>query len=78
MDDRVVDILQRIYDSEINYRIEAFWDGGWIAYLGDEANGFKACSNWCDSFEKMVIELVGLVRKYYPESEFSKWFRSNF
>ena len=33
-------ILQALYDSEINCRIESFWDGGWIGWLGDEQNGF--------------------------------------
>ena len=29
------DILQALYDSEINCRIESFWDGGWTGWLGD-------------------------------------------
>ena len=35
------DILQALYDSEINCRIEIFWEGGWTAWLGDDMNGFR-------------------------------------
>ena len=34
--------LQRIYDSEINLRIDWLWDGGIRVALGDEMNGFVA------------------------------------
>jgi hypothetical protein len=34
--------LQKIYDSEINIRIDWLWDGGIDVWLGDELNGFAA------------------------------------
>jgi hypothetical protein len=34
--------LQRIYDSEINIRIDWFWDGGVTLRLGDEIGGYLA------------------------------------
>jgi hypothetical protein len=34
--------LQKIYDSEINVRINWFWDGGIEVHLGDEMNGYVA------------------------------------
>ena len=34
--------LQRIYDSEINVRIDWLWDGGIDVRLGDELNGYLA------------------------------------
>jgi hypothetical protein len=37
--------LQRIYDSEINIRIDWLWDGGIDVYLGDVANGYVAYEN---------------------------------
>jgi len=33
--------LQEIYDSEINYSISTFWDGGFNIKIGDETNGFE-------------------------------------
>jgi hypothetical protein len=36
------DIFQRLYDSEINFRISCFWDGGFDVKLGDEMNGYLA------------------------------------
>ncbi len=38
----VEEVLTGLYASEINLRLEAFWDGGWTWYLGDEMNGFLA------------------------------------
>jgi hypothetical protein len=34
--------LQRLYDSEINFELSCFWDGGFIWKLGDSANGYAA------------------------------------
>jgi hypothetical protein len=34
--------LQELYDREINFKIETFWDGGFDVALGDQANGYKA------------------------------------
>jgi hypothetical protein len=36
------DVLQRLYDSEINARIEWVWDGGVQWRLGDASNGYGA------------------------------------
>jgi hypothetical protein len=38
-------IEQQLYDSEINFEIAAFWDGGFIVKLGDPLNGYKAEAN---------------------------------
>ena len=36
------EILQRLYDSEINLHIGRIWDGGVTWQLGDKHNGWKA------------------------------------
>jgi hypothetical protein len=36
------DVLQSLYDREINYSISTFFDEGFTVALGDEMNGFKA------------------------------------
>ena len=35
------ELLNALYASEINCRIESFFDDGWIGWLGDATNGFK-------------------------------------
>jgi hypothetical protein len=34
--------LQALYDAEVNFAIETFWDAGFKAKLGDALNGFVA------------------------------------
>jgi len=41
------ELIHRIYDSEINFKIQCFWDTGFDVYLGDELNGFKDKSLQC-------------------------------
>ena len=66
-----MEILQALYDSEINFTIGTFWDGGFDWKLGDLMNGFKdqGCS---DTFEKAVGELKAAAISHYPDSEFTK------
>jgi hypothetical protein len=35
-------ILQRLYDSEVNFRLAGFYDAGFDVQLGDALNGFIA------------------------------------
>ncbi len=37
----LVDVLARLYRSEINVSISTFWDMGWEVKLGDELNGYR-------------------------------------
>jgi hypothetical protein len=63
-------VLQRLYDSEINFVIEAFYDAGFYVKLGDEMNGFEAegrCPTWADVEEW----LTGMARIHYPTSHFA-------
>jgi len=41
MSERWAETLQAMYDSEINFSISTFWDGGFDWKLGDAMNGFK-------------------------------------
>ena len=43
--DRFMSIPQRLYDSEINFSLTCFWDGGFDVKLGDTMNGFRAETN---------------------------------
>lgn len=69
-----MNILQKLYDSEINFSINSFWDGGFCVQLGDDLNGFVAetiLHEW-DKVEPWL--LVNAVR-HYPESDFVKNYR---
>jgi hypothetical protein len=67
-------VLQDLYDSEINARVEWFYDGGFSVSIGDMLNGWKASQNL-----RTLIEAVDWLRteavKRYPESAFAKKYR---
>ena len=63
-------IMQRLYDSEINFSVSSFYDDGFYVRLGDELNGFRAeacLPTWADVEEW----LAAMARIYYPTSEFA-------
>jgi len=70
--------LQKIYDSEINFTINSFWDGGIVFKLGDgiggyyETKGFHSPMYDNHSFRYGVEWLINQVMKYYPDSEYSQ------
>jgi len=71
----MTDVLQRLYDSEINAEIRWVWDGGVAWRLGDEANGWKAEGN-AATVELAVLELAKTAEAQYPESDFARWWRA--
>lgn len=40
--DTLAEVMQRLYNSEINCGLSSFWDGGWTVWIGDELNGRHA------------------------------------
>ena len=71
MAQRLLDMLQEVYDSEINFAFSCFWDGGWEVRLGDDMNGWKEM--WEDrSLARALWLLPNTVCKHYPESDFAK------
>ena len=65
------EILQDLYDSEINAVISWLWDGGIDLGLGDELNGYVA-----DGQVRTVGQAAGWLRdeacKHYPDSGFAR------
>ena len=59
--------LQKIYDSEINFFISTFWDGGFSVKLGDEMNGFKA-ETTTPTIESAIEWLISSIMFFYPKS----------
>lgn len=64
---RASDIPQRLYDSEINFSISCFWDGGFGVKLGDEMNGFDAATQ-VQTFQEALCWLDQEARRRYPDS----------
>jgi hypothetical protein len=65
------EILQDLYDNEINAAISWLWDGGIDVGLGDEMNGYVA-----DGQVRTVREAAAWLRdeacKHYPDSGFAR------
>ena len=64
------DTLQKLYDSEINFSISTFWDGGFDVKLCDQMNGYKAESNF-KTFNEALIWLQQSAIEHYPESAYA-------
>lgn len=69
----LIDILQRLYQSEINAGLSSFWDGGFTVFLGDKMNGCKAEKVFESRNLKQASEWLHTnALKYYPDSEYAK------
>ena len=64
------EVLDRLYDSEINFSISCFWDNNIDVRLGDEMNGFAAEGNVATSAEAAQW-LDEQARKLYPRSKYA-------
>ena len=65
-----MDILQDLYRSEINAKIEWFWDGGVDVVFGDEMNGWK--DSYCAAdFAEAINWMRDRACVLYPESDFA-------
>jgi len=63
-----MDILQKLYDNEINFSIDVFWDGGFELKLGDKINGFQAGGN-VDTWEEAEDWFYRHAKINYPDAE---------
>lgn len=63
--------LQELYDSEINWSIECFWDGGFTAKLGDDMNGFES-ESLLRTLREAIKWLADEAIKRFPQSTFAK------
>lgn len=69
------EILNALYASEINCRVESFFDDGWTGWLGDEMNGFRFAKVRGNTFAECVNRLAGQACAVYPTSDFAETFR---
>ena len=66
-----MNILQRLYASEINTRIKTFWDCGFMLKLGDPMNGYKD-ETTVQTLEEVEEWLTSAARRHFPTSEFAR------
>lgn len=64
------DLLQQLYNSEINVSLSSFYDGGFTCKIGDEMNGFKSEKTSTD-LDEIEIWLKNTAIELYPESKFA-------
>jgi hypothetical protein len=63
-------IPQRLYDSEINFSITTFWDGGFTVKIGDDMNGFAA-EETVRTYAEALEWLDATARARYPRSRYA-------
>jgi hypothetical protein len=65
------EILNALYESEINASISWLWDGGIDVALGDELNGYDA-EGQVSTFAEATAWLRDQACKHYPDSGFAR------
>ena len=64
-------ILQRLYDSEINFEVSGFYDAGFDVRLGDALNGFLA-EGKVETWAEAEAWLRDQALAHFPDSEFAR------
>ena len=68
------EIPEALHASQINFKIESFFDGVWTATLGDQMNGwgdFSRRPNYVDA----LLDLKDMAIERYPESRFARKYK---
>ena len=60
-----------MHKNEMNFSIEAFYDGGFTVRLGDDMNGFKDSANAGD-FGEIPRMLLAMCKKHYPNTDWDQ------
>ena len=64
-------ILQRLYDSEINFEVSGFYDAGFDVRVGDHLNGFRVkdkVETWANAEAWPREQALAL----FPDSKFAQ------
>lgn len=62
-----LNVFQEIQNSEINFKIDCYWNQGFSVTLGDEMNGFGE-EVLVGKFEDVPVVLRTMVIEKYPNS----------
>ena len=58
--------LQELYDQEVHFKIETFWDGGFEVALVDPVSGYMVGGN-AKTFDEAVQWLVEHAEKHFAK-----------
>lgn len=76
--ENIWEILNQLYNSEINIAISTFWDWGYFYTLDVKPYEEQKIINCTD--EKDIVKVFNIivadVLQTYPDSTFTKWFNS--
>jgi hypothetical protein len=64
------EVLDKLYDSEINHAIVAEWDNGFLVRLGDDMNGWLA-GTYVRTTAEAAVWLDQKARELCPESKYA-------
>ncbi len=67
-------VFQDLYHSEINFRVDTFWDAGFDIELGDAMNGIKAQANVA-RWGQVEPWLIAAAIEHFPDSLFARMYR---
>ncbi len=65
------EVFQALYDSEINFNVSCFWDGGFDWAIGDLANGWRKMGH-ANTWNGVAHALAHAACERWPESDFAK------
>ncbi len=67
----LIEIMKRLYDSEINCGVQSLWDGGWEAWLGGGMNP-RVTEDFGLDLGEIAEWLDKAACEHYPESDYAK------
>ncbi|MBN9034973.1 MAG: hypothetical protein J0H53_02795 [Rhizobiales bacterium] len=66
-----MNVMQALYDSEINFSVSTFWDDGFEIKLGDAMNGYRAETK-VRTWAEVEPWLKAAALEHFPESGFAR------
>jgi hypothetical protein len=69
----VGEILQRLYDSEIHFKLGWFWDGGIDFELWDDKLGFCTYATGETDLIRAMQYILPAIALKYPRATFTRW-----
>jgi hypothetical protein len=76
---KTYEVLERLYKSEINARVQWQWDGGYDTYLlagFDNEDIVWEMEKYTTDFSVAMTNLAQAACMHYPTSEFAKWWKA--
>jgi len=70
----MTELFEDLYESEINWSVQTFWDNGYDVLVGDDCNGWVAENN-VDTWVEVEQWLQDTAIRCFPHSEFADKYR---